>query len=259
MEQAKTYACPSCASGIALGHKFCGRCGASAPPEVALGKVSYYGTMQTPGRARIVLLRGEGVEGLSYQLNAEHHVLGRDGQIAFGDDVFVSPKHADLYYRDGVLYVKDEQSLNGVYLRMRDERAIEFGETFLIGDQLFRLDVVTDVAEAPDAQGTFASISPSTPALFRISQLLEGGGMGLSVRAVSGVVRIGREGGEMNFPCDAYLSALHCTLEERGGRVWLKDAQSRNGTYVRIRAEMALQHGDCLFVGKQLLRVEITA
>ncbi len=259
MEQAKTFACPSCASGIPLGHKFCGRCGASAPVEVAGGKVAYYGTLQTPGRARVVMLRGEGVEGLSYQLNAEHHVLGRAGQIAFANDAFVSPKHADLYYRDGVLYVKDEGSLNGVYVRLQAPRALEFGDTFLIGDHVFRLDVVTEGAEAPDAHGTFASISPSVPALFRVSQLLEGGGIGISVRAVSGAVRIGREGMEMNFPCDAHLSPLHCTVQERAGKVWLTDGDSRNGTYVRIRNETALQHGDCLFVGKQLLRVEITS
>lgn len=258
MEQAKSYACTSCASGIPLGHKFCGRCGASAPVEVATGKVAYYGNLQTPGRARVVLLRGEGVEGLSYQLNSEHHVVGRTGQIVFADDKFVSPRHADLYYRDGQLYAKDEGSLNGVYLAMREPRALEFGETFVVGEQVFRLDVVTDGPETPDAVGTFASTSPSAPALFRVSQLLEGGGVGLSVRAVAGTIRIGREGVEMNFPCDVHLSNLHCKLEERGGRVWLEDAQSRNGTYVRIRGEVALQHGDCLFVGKQLLRVEIT-
>ena len=36
------------------------------------------------------------------------------------------------------------------------------------------------------------------------------------------------------------------------------DQESRNGTYVRIQGEQELAHGDYLFLGKQLLRVEMT-
>lgn len=259
MEQAKSYVCPSCASSIPLGHKFCGRCGAASPTEVASAKESYYGTLQTPGRAKVVLLRGDGVEGLSYQLNSEHHLVGREGQIVFDDDVFLSARHADLYYRDGQLYAKDEGSLNGVYVRIREDVPLEFGDTFLAGDQLFRLDVIVEQPETPDARGTFTTVSPSKPALFRVSQILQGGGVGLTVRAEEGVVQIGREGHQLNFPTDIYLSSEHCRLEERNGRVWLVDLGSRNGVYVRIRKEIALRHGDCLFVGKKLLRVEINA
>jgi hypothetical protein len=39
----------------------------------------------------------------------------------------------------------------------------------------------------------------------------------------------------------------------------LTDLNSRNGTYVRLRAEKELSHGDYLFLGRKLLRVEITA
>ena len=57
-------------------------------------------------------LRGEGVEGLSYQLNAEQHVVGKAGQLVFPDDPFVSPKHANFFYRNGTLCVKDEVVLS---------------------------------------------------------------------------------------------------------------------------------------------------
>ena len=42
------------------------------------------------------------------------------------------------------------------------------------------------------------------------------------------------------------------------GSFVLIDGSSKNGTFVRIRAEHELAHGDYLFLGKQLLRVEIT-
>jgi hypothetical protein len=35
--------------------------------------------------------------------------------------------------------------------------------------------------------------------------------------------------------------------------------QSRNGTSLRDKGQRELAHGDYLFVGRQLLRVEITA
>ena len=43
------------------------------------------------------------------------------------------------------------------------------------------------------------------------------------------------------------------------GSFQLNDLGSRNGTYVRIRGERELAHGDYLFIGQQLLRVEQTA
>ena len=42
------------------------------------------------------------------------------------------------------------------------------------------------------------------------------------------------------------------------GRYLLSDLGSRNGTYLRIRDEMELKHGDYLFVGRTLVRIEIT-
>ncbi len=63
----------------------------------------------------------------------------------------------------------------------------------------------------------------------------------------------------MNFPNDLYMSASHCKLEEAGGKLTLTDLNSRNGTFVRLKAEKELSHGDYLFIGRKLLRVEITA
>ena len=72
-------------------------------------------------------------------------------------------------------------------------------------------------------------------------------------------LQIGREGSELNFPADLYMSANHCKIEDASGKFTLTDASSRNGTYVRLKAERELAHGDYLFVGRKLLRVEITA
>ena len=39
----------------------------------------------------------------------------------------------------------------------------------------------------------------------------------------------------------------------------ITDLNSRNGTYLRLKAEKELAHGDYLFIGRKLLRVEIIA
>lgn len=259
MEQAKNYVCRSCSTAVPMGHKFCGRCGAAIPPEILNARTQFFGQLQVPGKAKLILIRGEGVEGLSYQLNAEQHIVGRNGQLVFPDDPFVSPKHANLFYRGGKLVVRDEGSLNGVFIRVRGTVDMDSGDQFLAGEQLFRVELAPKINDAPAPDGTYFYSSPKHHSAFRIIQILQGGGTGMTVCARSAGLQIGREGGDLNFPTDLYMSASHCKLEESGGKMTLTDLNSRNGTYVRIKAERELSHGDYVFIGRKLLRVEITA
>jgi FHA domain len=258
MEQAKNYVCRSCSTPVPLSHKFCGRCGAAIPAEIMNARTQFFGQLQTPGKAKLILIRGEGVEGLSYQLNAEQHLVGRNGQLVFPDDPYVSPKHANLFYRGGKLIVRDEGSLNGVFWRVKGGIEVAPGDLFLAGEQLFRIEGSPRPNDGPAPDGTYFYTSPKHQTQFKISQVLEGGAYGMAVCARGTVLQIGREGGELNFPGDLYMSAAHCKLEESGGRLTLTDLGSRNGTYVRLKAERELANGDYLFIGRKLLRVEIT-
>jgi pSer/pThr/pTyr-binding forkhead associated (FHA) protein len=259
MEQAKNYVCKSCSTPVPLGHKFCGRCGAAVPPEILQSRTQFFGQLQAPGKAKLILIRGDGVEGLSYQLNAEQHIVGRNGQLVIPDDPFVSPRHANLFYRTGKLVVRDEGSLNGVFWRVRGTVEISVGDHFLAGEQLFRIDGALKSNDAPAPDGTYFYSSPKHPAQFKLVQILQGGTEAMAVCARGSGLQIGREGGDLNFPTDLYMSASHCKLEESAGRLTLTDNSSRNGTYVRLKAEKELAHGDYLFIGRKLLRVEITA
>ena len=259
MDQAKNFVCRSCSTAVPMGHKFCGRCGAAVPPEILNARTQFFGQLQVPGKAKLILIRGEGVEGLSYQLNAEQHLVGRNGQLVFPDDPFVSPKHANLFYRGGKLVVRDEGSLNGVYLRVRGTVDIAAGDAFLAGEQLFRLDATPKLNDGPAPDGTYFYSSPKHQSPFRLVQILQGGAEGMVVCARSSGLQIGREGGDLNFPTDLYMSASHCKIEDASGKLTLTDLNSRNGTYIRIKAERELAHGDYLFIGRKLLRVEITA
>ena len=89
MEHARNYVCTECASAVPSGHKFCGACGAPVPAEAQTLETKYFGAMQMPGKARLIVVKGDEAmgEGLSYLLQATEHVAGRDAeQIPFPSD-----------------------------------------------------------------------------------------------------------------------------------------------------------------------------
>ncbi len=256
MEQAKLFVCKSCSTPVPTGHKFCGRCGAAVPTDVLAMKTSYYGALQAPGRAKVVFVRGEGVEGVSYQLNADEHVIGRSGHLVLADDPFVSPRHANLFYREGHLVARDEESHNGVFLRVRAPQILSPGDLVFVGEQLLRVELAQP-APSDDADGVTYYTSPHHPGHLRVVQVLEGGVDGAAVvRADS--VTVGREGVDMCFIDDHFVSGEHCRITLENGAITVTDLGSRNGTFVRISGDQDLSHGDYLFIGRNLLRVEIT-
>lgn len=259
MDQARYYVCESCMTPVPSGHKFCGRCGAPVPDSILHMAPSFYSDMQDAAKARLILIRGENMDGLSYHLKADQHVIGRQGQLEFPDDPFISPKHANFFYRDNRLIVRDEGSLNGVYFRVRGSVEISPGDTFLAGEQLFRLDPTPKASDGADPDGTFFYSSPKYPSAFRLNQILEGGAIGMTVCARGAALQIGREDGDLNFPSDVFLSGKHCTVEEKDAKFVLTDWDSRNGTYVRIKTDTPLTHGDYVFIGRKLLRVELNS
>ncbi len=259
MEQARNYVCLSCSAPVPLGHKFCGRCGTGVPPEILDARTLFFSDMQNPSKAKLVLIRGEGAEGLSYHLRADQHVAGKTGNLQFPDDPFISDKHANFFYRNDKLVVRDEASLNGVYFRIRGAVEVALGETFLAGEQVFRIEPNNVTNDPPANDGTYFYASPKHPGPFRIVQIFQGGVRGMVVCARSSSLQIGREGGDLNFPGDPYMSGTHCRIEESGGKITLTDLNSRNGTYVRIAGERELEHGDYIFLGRKLLRVEMNS
>jgi pSer/pThr/pTyr-binding forkhead associated (FHA) protein len=259
MDQARNYLCWQCYTPIPKNHKFCGRCGAEVPAEILEMQTVFFSEMQNPAKARLILIRGEGMDGLSFHLKMEKHLVGRKGQIEFPDDPFVSPTHANFFYRNGKLFARDEGSLNGVFLRVRGSTDIAPGDTFLAGEQVFRLDPTPRASDAPDQEGTFFYTSPKHPSPFRITQILQGGALGMTVCARSNALQLGREGGDLNFPSDIYMSGSHCRIEMADGKFTLTDLNSRNGTYIRMKTERELGHGDYLFIGRKLLRVELNS
>lgn len=263
---AESVSCPSCGADVPSNHKFCGKCGhpmAQAAPEEAPEEkesTAFFGAMQTVGRAKLILIRGEGMDGVSYHLNAAEHIAGRKaGAILFPEDNYLSPRHANFFYQNGRLFVRDEGSLNGIFIRMREPVELREGNVFLAGEELLRVELGELGGELVGGDQThfFASLRPTRT--WRVTQIFEGGRPGLCYFPREETVFVGREHCNINFANDRFISGRHCRLDFSDRGVVLTDLQSRNGTYVRIHGERELVHGDYLFLGKQLLRVEITA
>ncbi|MEW5854356.1 MAG: FHA domain-containing protein [Myxococcota bacterium] len=66
----------------------------------------------------------------------------------------------------------------------------------------------------------------------------------------------GRVNGAILFIDDMFVSPTHCTFRFNNNKLNVKDNASLNGVYFRLRAEIELQHGDLIRMGRQLMRFE---
>jgi pSer/pThr/pTyr-binding forkhead associated (FHA) protein len=272
--------CAYCGEPIAPGHRFCGACGkptisgspaaasaAPAPTPARPGakpaaKTMFFGAMQAPS-PKLILIKGEGMDGVTYVLSSSEHIAGRlEGAILFPEDPLLSPRHANFVYKDGKLTVRDEGSANGVFVRIIKPQTVASGATFLVGEQLLRVDACPpETVPIPDDEGTYFYGSPKRPSRLALTQMLAGGHEGMVFRARNDSLSIGREGNDVNFPDDPFISGRHATvtaLDPEGTKFQISDLGSKNGTFLRVSGEASLFHGDYVFLGQQLLRVEIT-
>jgi pSer/pThr/pTyr-binding forkhead associated (FHA) protein len=218
--------------------------------------------MQAPS-PKLILIKGEGMDGVTYVLSSSEHIAGRlEGAILFPEDPLLSPRHANFLYKEGKLTVRDEGSANGVFVRIIKPQTVASGATFLVGEQLLRVDACPpETVPIPDDEGTYFYGSPKRPSRLALTQMLAGGHEGMVFRARNDSLSIGREGNDVNFPDDPFISGRHATvtaLDTEGTKFQITDLGSKNGTFLRVSGEASLFHGDYVFLGQQLLRVEIT-
>jgi pSer/pThr/pTyr-binding forkhead associated (FHA) protein len=218
----------------------------------------FFGGAAQAARAKLTLIRGDGEDGVSFTLAGTDHLAGRgECPISFPDDPYLSPIHCNFRYSKNTLVVRDEGSLNGVFVRITGSVRIEAGSTVLVGEQVLSVSPAKGFDDLPDAEGTYYSASMMRPATIEIVQQLRGGSSGWVFRPDTDTVSLGREGNDINFPDDPFISGRHAQLQLTGGVLTVTDLGSRNGTFVRVTGEHVLKHGDYVFMGQQLLRVEI--
>jgi pSer/pThr/pTyr-binding forkhead associated (FHA) protein len=246
------------------GNKFCASCGynlsalaGSAP--VPSASVAAQAMPSGAGSFPVTLtaLRADGSEAGTWRLpDGPAITLGRDTGSIFAGDSYLSPRHATLSRRQQ-LNVKDEGSLNGVYLKLRPNEPypLEFGDVFRIGQEIIRLEELKGQAKSPDGVERFGS--PAKGYIGRLALVIGRDTTGNAFPIPERGVHCGRERGDILFSEDGYVSGLHCRIAKGpDGKIYLTDVGSSNGTFARLYAERALTSGDILLMGQQLFRVD---
>jgi len=207
-------------------------------------------------RARLSAIARDGSRSADFVLVKDETKVGRevaDGDVKLDKDPFIAPVHAVFRFEGPQLVVQDSGSANGVFLWLK-ERQLASGDELRIGRQRLRIEWMPEEPEALADQPLWGSPNPGYAA--RVVQLLEGGGEGDVFPLRSGDNSVGRGTGDVSFPQDGYVSSKHATITIGDGSMAVKDLGSANGTFVRINGQAAVNAGDLLLVGEQILRVD---
>ena len=253
--------CTACGAEVPEGFKFCGVCGTKYDPPETPQAMPFVPVVGESGAtfARLVVIRPDGSTGDVFPLTSPETTIGRShSSLLFSQDPFLSPRHAVFSTRDGRVVVRDANSLNGIFVRARDEVELSHGDMFRIGQQLFRFEDFRQVRPILPSEGDGTTVmgSPVRATWGRLAAVVA-----IDTRSAVWTLRkpdetLGRERGDILFPEDGFVSGLHCRVSCRNGRFFLSDLGSSNGSYVRIRGEYVLEPDDLMLLGQQLFKLE---
>ena len=257
--------CGSCGAEYQEGvDVFCARCGNRVgqrvsinmrmAPELAMS------VERATGGPRLSLIGDSGNVTKTFTLDRGEAEIGRiDADIVFADDHFLSPIHARLELREGVLYMRDLGSRNGSWLYIDQPTKLTDGDLLMIGSQVLKFRRLGYPGPHPpeaDSTRRMGSMIPTVDVAI-LEQLRADG----SVRDVFHLspgrsTTIGRDSGDWIFPYDKTMSGKHAEVRSEDSEFFVRDAGSRNGVAMSVRGERSLKRGDRILVGDQVLRLE---
>lgn len=272
--------CSRCGAAWPDGFQFCGRCGnalqaapaSPAPlsggfvPPPPAGPAPVAETVPPPSAqryvVRLVVLRGAVAEGTGYELKPGRTVVGRSGDVAFTADTLMSPQHAVFQRQGDQLDLTEVPGQGGVFRRLREPVQVASGAIVFAGEQYLLLRTGEDVpVEQPEGLELPAETfgTPLPPPRLHVTQLLAGGLPGRVVSTDRDVLTVGREGCDLSFPQDRFMSGRHLRIQlSATGEIEVVDVGSLNGTFGRVGALPArLGKTDELLIGSMLFRVDI--
>jgi hypothetical protein len=223
------------------------------PQEASVGKLA-----AAPVRVRLVMVRSLWGGPDRYEPHGEEVVIGSHGQVALSGEKFAAPKEAMFSHNNGKLTLVDLEGGNGVYLRIHNPVELVPGDTFLVGDQVLRLEGNPPPDDEPGPGPTYFYSSPRWQSSFRLVQIWEGGFNGSTCVARGSTVQIGRQTGDMVFAEDPLVGEPHCVVDEQAGTIVLTDLGSRSGTFVRVTGQRELADGDEISIGRTRLKVSLS-
>jgi pSer/pThr/pTyr-binding forkhead associated (FHA) protein len=264
MQDDAGVACPRCRGMNARHASICQFCGARVAQESNEAPTPATGASSQPAlAARLVVIAQDGTPGRQYPLSEDQTDIGREeGSILLPSDPYVSPRHARVFQRAGRFFVRDLASVNGVYVRIRSAERLQNADLVLIGLEVLRFEVVSDAEKGlgpATERGTRVFGSPALPRYARLCQRTVEGATRDIVYLGRDETVIGRESGDLVFTNDPFMSRRHAVfLRDATTNIFLlQDLGSSNGTYLAIRGEHELAHGDHVRIGQHLFRLDV--
>ncbi|MFY0530758.1 FHA domain-containing protein [Nannocystis pusilla] len=230
-----------------------GRRPVTPPPAAVTPPVTARPSSRPKLRAALHLLREDGSDGGTIDLEDGPIPFGRDSGSPFDQDFYLNPKHCAFTVESEGVRVDDLSPVNGVYRKIEGRIELQHGDTFRVGQELLYYE---DLPEAEAlADGTERMGSPNPGYWGRISVIVDGGRACEAVPIVGNEFIVGRERGDLTFPTDGYVSSTHCRIGGDDDGVFLEDRGSSNGTYLRVRSGQCVPFGSLLLIGQQLFHV----
>lgn len=259
---AEESTCGKCGASYTIGvDLFCSRCGTDLKQRVTTAGDASAGTQDDTSPGPRLSLIGEAREIIeTYALQRGDAVIGRaDADIVFADDHFLSPLHTRLDLRSGRLWARDLGSRNGTWIFIDEPTQLADCDLMLIGSQLIRFRRLGYPGPHPPEADATRRMGSSTPTadVAVLEQLRSDGSVRDMLHLSPGrSVTIGREVGDWIFPYDSTMSRRHAEVRSEGSEFFVHDARSRNGVAMAVHGERALNPGQRLLVGNQILRLE---
>lgn len=255
--------CPRCATPIPAGFIFCGRCGFDmrtyTPP------VSQPDDVPTPESQKgpvpdLVLLTPDGQECNRFALAFGDATVGRgaNADISCPENLFLSERHSTFSWDGQRLLLRDLDSFNGTFIKIKGEIQLQNGDYLCIGQQFLRFELCEIVpSPSQSSDGTFRHGAPLPDIGARLI-LVGMGGLDFDVFYLRyEETTVGRVNGDIIFSKDNFISRSHAKIISREGNFFLSDLGSSNGTFLQIRGETELGHSELLLMGDQLFRIEL--
>ncbi len=246
---------PGDAPGMSEGRPSTSPGGGSAPPSPISSSDMPAVSKAEDAVGRLIVIRPDGTEGASIDIPKDALLVGRNHELeALASDPFLSPIHAKITPEDGQFVIRDRDSVNGIFREVRDDIELTDGDEIRIGQELLRFEAVEGRTDEDDE--TLAAGSPD-PGYWGRLVVVAGPDIETEAYALNGdEVTIGRQNGDIVFRDDGFVSSTHAQVAHIDEGVVLRDLDSSNGTFLRLRDDYVMEPGERVLMGQQLFRVE---